>query len=555
MQLELIKKMKEHGINAYIIPSNDEFNNEYVPNELQRLYKVTGFNGSNGVAVISNDKKALYTDGRYLLQAKEQLGEAWEILDMQAKGNCSWFKQFKGKIIGYDPMLHSSNNIAYYKKLACKYDFTMQPLETNLVDEISPPKEAEIRPAYILEQKYSGSSQEQKLSQLVMDENQIMVITDLPTICWLFNIRGWDITFSPLLLGYLILRGSGSHLLYINPKKMENVELDGVEVRDIKQVKSDFLGFVQEGKKVIFDKGQVPNWFEDHSIDGQFEERENPFMMTKACKNETEQQGFRDCHIQDGKAVNKFIGWLKSEYENGQCYDELEAANKLLEFRQNEIGNCKFMGESFNTISGFGSNGAIIHYAANKESAKKIDGSNLYLLDSGGQYLQGTTDVTRVIALGEPTDEQKKHYTLVLKGHIALARSKFPIGTTGGQLDTLARQFLWQAGLDYAHGTGHGVGHFLSVHEGPQRIGKGKSCHVELKPGMVVSNEPGVYIEGKHGIRIESLLLVVESKTKGCLEMETLTRVVLEDKLIENFMLTGKELMWLNRYGDKAEAI
>jgi Xaa-Pro aminopeptidase len=541
----LREQIKSHKLAGFIVPSTDEFQNEYVPDHLNRLKFMTRFTGSNGVAIIGLKSCAFFTDGRYLLQAQKQLDTNFKILDIGAKDSCDWFDigLNDGEELGYDPMLHSQDNLGYYEKLGAKYGFRMRAV-TNLVDKIWQRNNRKAELAYQLALKYAGMSYGDKIKQVLtkMDNNAThMLITNPDAICWLLNIRGMDIDYTPFLLSFALLHKGGGVILFTDPGKI-TFKMHGVEVMELSKIDSVLESLrLDKTSYVQLDPRQAPIKFL-HILDSKAILSSNPIEMLKACKNEVEVKGFKKAHEFDGLALIRFMHWL---YKKTERVGEVEAAEKLLGFR--ELSK-DFVYPSFSTISAYGSNASIIHYRPSKESSVKIGKNNFYLLDSGGQYYFGTTDVTRTMCLGKPNLQQKRLFTLVLKGHIRLAKARFPKGITGAHLDVLARAALWEKGLDFAHGTGHGVGHFLSVHEGPQRISKSLTGVVPLEAGMIVSNEPGYYEDGKFGIRIESLLLVKGSKLKGYLEFETLTLVPLQHDLIDYKMLDASELDWLQSY-------
>jgi Xaa-Pro aminopeptidase len=542
----LREKLEEKGIAGFIIPSNDEFQNEYVPSHLNRLKFITGFTGSNGVAIITKSKVVFFTDSRYLLQARKELDSEYSILNMYDKNSCNRLDLGleNGSILGYDPMLHTSVNLDYYKKLADKSNFKLKALENNLIDDIWQERpEEEVNPAFEADVEFAGKSREDKINEVCQQiDEEYLLITDSTTVCWLLNIRAYDIECTPILLANMILAKNGSGTLYCNPRKI-SLDIPRIRIKPLEDLKNDFKTIILDRHSIQIDPRKVPVFF---SGNPDYKDRllfkDDPIDLMKACKNATEIDGFRKAHFQDGLAITKFLHLL---FENWQNFNEAEAAEKLTEFRSSGE---HFFSLSFPTISAYGPNGAIIHYKPDKRDCKKLHDDSFYLLDSGGQYLNGTTDVTRTMHFGNPTIEQKKHFTLVLKGYISLAKARFPQGTTGAQLDALARFHLWQYGLDYAHGTGHGVGHFLSVHEGPHKIGKGGSASQELLKGMIVSNEPGCYLENRYGIRIESLLLVVESDIPGFLEFETLTVVPIQYNLVDESMLSIEEKNRLLNY-------
>ena len=534
---QLRTEMKKRGIKAYIIPNNDEFGNEYLPDSAKRLEYLTGFTGSAGTAVIGMNKAAFFTDGRYSIQAKNQLNaKIFEIYNIADKRPSQWITENDLEAF-YDPWLVSATE---------GWRYNAEPLNGNLVDIIWPTKppapQGPIKPHKI---EYAGEESASKRARVAATiKADMALITSPDSLNWLLNIRGSDIKYTPLCLAYGVLHKNGKLDLYISRKKV-TFEILNTFGKDIK-VKEPQAILELKGK-ILLDPDRTPLAIYQALQNNKAEiiEGHDPCQLPKACKNPTEIAGIKTAHAIDGKALTKFIRWLKKQKEA----DENWAAIRLEEFRKESPD---YVCPSFNTISGFGANGAIVHYdhTKNPAPAKFTDG-NLFLIDSGAQYEFGTTDVTRTIAIGEPSQEMKRAYTLVLKGHIALATAKFPWGTTGSQLDPLARQFLWKDGKDYDHGTGHGVGHYLSVHEGPQGISK-RASKVPLLPGMIISNEPGYYKEGEFGIRIENLILVVE-KENGFLGFETLTLAPLENTLINHGMLTDEERDWVHDYEERVE--
>lgn len=534
-KIDQIKKLfSKHKIDGYLVPSSDEFLNEYTPNHLRRLEFITGFSGSYGIAIISQKQNCLITDGRYLLQAKNELPKDFTVVEGVNKIEGNDFGN-----IGYDPMLFSESTL---KSLRDK-KLHLVAVERNLVDVIWKDKLQESsRAALLLDKKYAGVERSEKIKLILKTldpKADFLLITNPDSICWLLNIRGHDVPFTPVLLSYLLLSKTGKVFLFCDSKKVSHIK--GIEVTELDALKIKFKEIIKKKLKIQLDPNKTPAWF--LSVGGeQIIKASDPVALPKSCKNEVEIKGIKEAHLQDGIAVTKFISWLTKNVSKN--IDEIYASAKLLDFRKERN---LFQYPSFETISAFGANAAIVHYKPSSKTNKKITKKGLYLIDSGGQYLNGTTDVTRTLCFGKPTPEQKRNYTLVLKGHIAIATAKFPEGTTGSQLDTLARQFLWQHGLDYKHGTGHGVGHFLSVHEGPQNISKNPSS-VPLKENMIISNEPGFYKAGEYGIRIENLVRVIKSKTKGFLEFETLTLVPIATNLIDQKLLTLAEKKWVKEY-------
>ncbi|MCE2993524.1 MAG: aminopeptidase P family protein [Candidatus Jidaibacter sp.] len=538
---ELLKTL---GVGGFIIPSNDEFMNEYVPEHLNRLKFFTSFSGSNGVAIITLESAFFFTDGRYLLQAKKQLGDLFEIFDMYDKSSCDHYhKLFKSvKKLGYDPMLHSQKNLDYYAKLASENEFEIVPLSSNPVDLLwndkpNPPQSN----VYYLDLKYAGLSSADKISSVLEaleHDSDSILFTHLDAICWLLNIRASDVDYNPFPLCYMMLDRSRNITLYIE-SGASRIDFDILDCKFVEL--SEAVTHIKNlGQKIQMDYSKTPVAFS--SITNTINAKD-PIEMMKACKNTIEQDGFRRAHFEDGLAIIKVLHELFTNQNS--TYTEFSIC-EMLDKARGKRNN--FVEPSFSSIVGYQENGAIIHYKAEKSTAKKIGNNGLILIDSGGHYLDGTTDITRTIHLGTPKPREKEMFTRVLKGHIQLAMAIFPIGTTGAHLDILARNALWQNGLNYQHGTGHGVGHFLSVHEGPQRISQSFTEAVALKEGMVISNEPGFYAEGEFGIRIESLLLVVKSKFDGFLEFETLTLAPLQKSLIAEAMLSNDEKAWINDY-------
>lgn len=519
--IKLRDSFDNYAIDCFIIPSNDEFQSEYVPDHLNRLKFITSFSGSNGLAIITKTSALFFTDGRYLLQAKQELSDDFKVYNIT-----DLFKHIpKGKI-GYDPKLYSLSAIDRYK------DYNLVPCE-NLVDLIWDDKPAFKQSKvfeYPLEYAGQSSDDKRKAIQNHLREKKIdaLIITDSSSICWLLNIRAHDVACNPILLSYLILHQNGELELFSNAK-------DSYSLKEF----SNRLKLIKN-KQVQIDPNSASIWLKNQ-LDNPIL-AEDPCLLSKACKNDIEIEKAKEIHVIDGVAVTKFLYWLDNNIDKK---DELSISSKLLELRQESD---LFIYPSFTSISAFAEHGAIIHYSPNEKTNKTLSGDGLFLLDSGGQYYGGTTDITRVIPIGEATHQQKIDFTLVLKGHIALASAVFPEGSSGSDLDVLARQFLWKNGKNYAHGTGHGVGNALGVHEGPQGISKHNK--VSLKPGMILSNEPGYYKDGEYGIRIENLM-VVKDLNNGYLSFETLTLAPIDKRLILADMLTMEEKQWLNDYHQK----
>jgi Xaa-Pro aminopeptidase len=560
--------MAEQGLDGVLVPHEDEHQNEYLPAANDRLAWATGFTGSAGAAVILKDKAAVFVDGRYTLQVRDQVdGSLFEIRDLVEGGVPAWLETAapKGGRIGYDPRLHSPDALERLKTAAAKAGAELSPVIPNPVDQAwgaqRPPQPAAPVVPHPLE--YAGeesASKRHRLGEALKGRGaDAAVITAPASIAWLFNIRGGDVIRSPLPLGQAILNADGTARLFLDPAKV-TPELRpwlGNEVRleppaDLPQALGEL-----KGERVVVDPAQSSAWyFEALAGAGADVLRgEDPCALPRACKNPVEIEGSRRAHIRDGAALTQFLHWLATE---GQVNppDEVTAVAKLESFRE---GTGVLKDLSFDTIAGAGSNGAIVHYRPTRRLNRRAEPGTLMLVDSGAQYLDGTTDVTRTVAIGEPSAEMRERFTLVLKGNLALARVRFPAGTTGSALDVLARAALWSHGLDYDHGTGHGVGSYLGVHEGPQRIAKAPNA-VALRPGMIVSNEPGYYKEGAYGIRIENLQVVTEPEAieggeRPMLGFETLTLAPLDRRLVAVELLTAEERAQLDAYHARVLAV
>lgn len=549
--------MTQHGVDFYYVPSADAHQSEYAPACWDRRPYISGFTGSAGDALIGMDQAYLWTDGRYFLQAEQELDPAHFQMMKQKQGVApvdGWLADnAAGKSLGVDPRVIT---VAQAKKLKAAMESAggkLVYIDSNLIDEVSGGLPMEIKPIHLWPMEYAGESAQDKISrvQAAMTEHacEAMLVNMLDSIAWLFNIRGNDIDVNPLVISYAAITKAGAHF-FVDPAKLNDEHRAyfndiGVTVHDY----DAFGDFVKSlNGKTWIDSGVASAWIFD-LISSDIHAERLPIDLFKACKNDVEKDGMRKAHQIDGVSLTKFICWLESNWEG---LDEFTAAEKLYEMR---AAHPDFRSLSFATISGYASNGAVIHYRAQKETALPLGDNSLFLLDSGAQYWQGTTDVTRVMHFGEPTAEHKHHYTLVLKGHLALGRARFVKGTCGHHIDALARQFLWAENLDYLHGTGHGVGCYLCVHEGPQRVSPA-TVQQPLLPGMVVSNEPGVYLPGKHGIRIENLCLInqvadgdsVGIGTQPFLGFEDLTLVPYNPKLVDFELLTDEERDQFNAY-------
>lgn len=539
--------MKKKGLSVFLIPRTDEFQGEYIAPYSERLAWLTGFNGSAGFAIITLKKTAFFTDGRYTLQAKDEVPEIYEIYNTSQKTPSQWTLEnlSSDDKIGYDPWLFTEKQLESYKNPLIPLG--KNPIDSFWTDRPLPPQDfVRLHPL-----EFSGESDESKRKRIAETlKADHLLLTACDSIAWLLNIRGNDVPHTPLVHSVCLLHKDGSYDLFLDLNKITGNVYDyiqkgagrAIEIRFLLEHLQDLKGTCQ------VDPLTAPVLLIQTLKDKVVREKD-PCVLPKALKNPIEIEGTKKAHIQDGIALQRFFTWLEDQPLQGET-TELSAANKLYEFRKKGE---YFEDLSFNTISAFGPHGAIIHYKVSPETDVPLSRTNLYLLDSGGQYLTGTTDITRTLCLGTPSPEQKEMYTRVLKGHIALAEAIFPEGTTGAQLDALARQYLWEAGLDYDHGTGHGVGSYLGVHEGPQSISK-KGANIPLEPGMILSNEPGYYKEGEYGIRIESLIYVIKlTKPKGFLGFEPLTLVPLEKKLIDESLLMDKEKKWIEDYHKRCE--
>ena len=560
--LPLIRQaMADQGLDGLLVPHEDEHQNEYLPAANDRLGWATGFTGSAGAAVIFQDKAAIFVDGRYTLQVRDQVDEAtFEIRDLVDGGVGAYLETAAkpGQAIGYDPRLHSPDALQRLKAAAAKAGAELKPVAVNPLDaawgEARPEQPAAPVVPHPLEYAGEDSAAKRKRigENLAGQGATAAVLTAPASLAWLFNIRGGDVIRSPLPLGQAILFSDGTARLFLDPRKV-TPELPtwlGNEVR-LERPEDLPLALAElSGRKVLVDPAQSSAWYFDALAEGGVEvlRAEDPCALPRACKNAVEIEGARRAHARDGAALTRFLHWLATEGEAGPL-DEITAVRKLESFRE-ATGALKDL--SFDTIAGAAGNGAVVHYRPTERLNRRAETGSLMLIDSGAQYLDGTTDVTRTVAIGAPTAEMKQRFTLVLKGHLALARVRFPAGTTGSALDVLARQALWAQGFDYDHGTGHGVGSYLGVHEGPQRISKSPSP-VALKPGMILSNEPGYYKEGAYGIRIENLQVVTEAEPipggdRPMHGFETLTLAPIDRRCIDRDLLTEEERAQLDAY-------
>ncbi len=552
------KILGDHACDGLLLPVTDEYQGEYSADYARRVTWLTGFDGSAGMAVVLKDKAALLVDGRYTLQAANEVDEAlYEVHDSSVMSLAAYIKAEmpKGALLAYDPWLHTLHHIETLTQ-ALDDHVILRPVTPNVIDACWEDQPA--RPvAQVMrhDDALAGMSAREKIRQLCeMMVADALLLTEPDAICWLLNIRGADIPFNPLPLCYALVENTGSVQLIIHPDKVPDGALpDDVHVIDERAIE-DYIHDLALAS-VQLAPAATPIWFVDQLVARGIEvvRQTNPVTLCKAIKNDTEIANMRKAHQVDGGAVTKFIHWFKALPET-HIVTELDAIAQLEAFR---CEHPDYLQPSFATIAGSGEHGAIVHYRADEKSNREIAVGEALLVDSGGQYAYGTTDITRTLVRGAATAEFKKHFTLVLKGHIALACAHFPKCTTGSQLDVLARQFLWAEGLDYKHGTGHGVGHYLCVHEGPQSISSRPNT-VALQPGMILSNEPGYYKEGAYGIRIESLVLVVEKEVRDgqhFLGFETLTRAPIDEGLVDWALMSEQETQWLREYNEQVETI
>jgi len=567
-KIEAVRKlMKDSAVDAYWVPSSDPHQSEYVPEFWQRRKFICDFTGSAGDVVITQKKAALWTDSRYFIQAEQQLDEKVFTLFKMGMPDVPNFDDWliqelrKGESVGLDSQVISRKNFVGLKKKLEEKGIQLKFVEKNLVDSVW-----EERPGApkgkikVHDEKYSGELTASKLKRLrekMADADaDAFVVTMLDSIAWLFNIRGSDVKYNPVVISYALITSEEALFFVDQDKLTETVQeaLRGVvEVRSYEDFGSELQSLAQKRFRIWLDEDSVSQWIVDildHGTKLIF--KPSPIKMFKAIKNKIEIAGFKNAHIRDGVAMVKFLCWLEKNIGTTDI-TEVSAAEKVAEFR-NQID--LFKGMSFETISSYGAHGAVVHYAPSAETDIPLKPEGIYLIDSGGQYLDGTTDITRTVSLGNPTDGQKEHFTRVLKGVIDLLTTSFPQGTVGKQLDTIARIPLWEKGLNYGHGTGHGIGTFLNVHEGPQAISYYRCIGVALDPGMITTIEPGYYKENEYGLRVENVALVVKDKEKSSDEaafytFENLTLCPIDLRLVEKELLTEKEIEWLNDYHKK----
>jgi Xaa-Pro aminopeptidase len=560
--LALVRELKSRRLKAFLVPHSDQHQNEFLPPSEERLAWLTGFTGSAGVAIVTDKGSALFVDGRYILQAPKQVDTSlFEVLQIPEAKPSDWLKEtlVKGNAVGYDPALHTIKEIDRLTKTLGPAGIRLMPVDDNPIDKLwgaarpKPPAAGIIHHSI----EFSGKTSSEKIAQvqaaLKEDEQDAVLLTAPDSICWLLNIRGGDIKHTPVALAFAIVPKDGRPILFIDPAKVgANIRGTLESVADIAgpEMLDDALKLLAEEKsKVRLDPNSAAMRFAQllETNGAKYVAGDDPCTLPKATKTKAEIDGARAAHLRDAAAMVRFLAWIDEVGETGRV-DEVSAAIKLEEFRR-QSGQLKDI--SFDTISASGPHGAVVHYRPTNASKRVLDKNSLYLIDSGGQYVDGTTDITRTVAVGKPTAEMKRHYGLVLKAHIGIATARFPKGTRGQDLDPFARRPLWEAGVDFDHGTGHGVGSYLSVHEGPQRLSRLGT--EELKPGMILSNEPGYYRAGEYGIRLENLILVtplakIAGGEREMMGFETLTLVPFDRRLIDPKQFEPWELAWLNDY-------
>jgi Xaa-Pro aminopeptidase len=549
-------ELARQGVAGFIVPRADEHLGEYVPASAERLAWLTGFTGSAGLAVVLADRAAVFTDGRYVLQLAEQAdAPLWEHRHITETPPPEWLASHApGAAIGYDPLLIGEDALARYTDAGLH----MRPLANNPIDAVwvdrpAPPAFAAVPHPLAFAGRSAADKRADIAAILRAGGQDAAVITDPASLAWLLNIRGADVPFTPFALGFAIIHADGRVELFMNPDKLPQATRDwlgnGVAIASRDELAPALARLA--GLVVRVDGQGSPVWFAQtlRAAGAKVAAAPDPCLLPKACKNDVERQGFRNAHARDAMAVCRFLHFLSREAGSGNL-TEMSAAAELLALR-NTVTN--FRGESFPAISGAGEHGAIIHYRVSEATDRRLLPNEVYLIDSGAQYLDGTTDITRTIwtGPGTPPDELRERFTRVLQGHIALATAVFPQGLTGAHLDGFARRALWQAGLDYDHGTGHGVGCYLSVHEGPVSISRA-TRPVAIAAGMVLSNEPGCYFPGQYGIRLENLLLVQPAALPGAskpfLSFETLTFAPFDRQLLAPGLLQADEIAWLDFY-------
>lgn len=563
-RLDLLRKlMQQRGYDAVIIPRADEYLGEYLPPHNERLLWATGFTGSAGEAVVLADSAAIFVDGRYTVQVREQVDAAlFSFYHLIDEPSLDWLCEQlpTGAKVACDPRLHSLNGYQQAQSKLARADIELVADASNMIDACWDDRPTPlVRPALLHQYAYTGEHSVDKRRRLGADlaarnlDGALIFAPD--SVSWLLNIRGTDVPTLPIVQSFAMLFPNGDVTLFIDEQRIPDgfdQHVDG-GVTLLSEAAAEQALQQFNGLRVLADPATANAWTQQLLQAGGAElvAGTDPVLIPKACKNAVEIEGARQAHIRDGMAEVQFLCWLDAEVAAGRLHNEAQLADKLLECRARQT---LFQEPSFDTISASAANAAMPHYNhLNNPQPASLSMNSVYLVDSGGQYLDGTTDITRTVAIGEPDAEVKRSFTLVLKGHIALDQVRFPARTLGQQIDCLARQFLWAEGFDYDHGTGHGVGSFLSVHEAPQRIAKrgGNGGETELEPGMILSNEPGYYRTGAYGIRCENLVVVTPPDTRCEVPMmafEALTMVPFDQRLIDTSLLTDNERGWIDRY-------
>jgi Xaa-Pro aminopeptidase len=554
------EELARRKLTGFVIPRADQQQNEYVAPSEERLAWLTGFTGSAGLAIVLVHEAAVFVDGRYTLQAAKQVdNRAWKVESLIDPSPESWLTQHltAGDRLGFDPWLHTTAAAERLAAACSKAGATLVAVDSNPLDSVWTERPAPpLGPVVVHGTQFSGEAEGEKLNRIRAEIDRLgvdaLVLSDSHAVAWTFNIRGADVSHTPLPLSYALVPKTGRPTVFIDHRKLSNSTRDHLErsadVAEPSALTPQLTALAQHGASIALDNATAADALSRliGNAGGKAVRGNDPIALLKACKNATEIEGTRNAHRRDAVALARFLAWIDREAPSG-ALTEIDTVEALETFRR-ETGALKDV--SFPTIAGTGPNGAIVHYRVTRKTNRRIATGDLLLIDSGAQYQDGTTDVTRTIAIGTPTAEMRDRFTRVLRGHIAIARAVFPDGTTGAQLDTLARQYLWQAGIDFEHGTGHGVGSYLSVHEGPARISKLGTT--PLRRGMILSNEPGYYKTDAFGIRIENLELVVAKEVtdaeKPMNAFETLTLAPIDRRLIELTMLNADELAWLNAY-------
>jgi Xaa-Pro aminopeptidase len=560
-------ELRRGGLDGFIVPHADRNQNEYLPPSEERLAWLTGFSGSAGVAIVLADRAVLFVDGRYTLQAREQVDATTFVIEhLIERPPETWIEQnlAAGTKLGYDPWLHTIAGAEKLAKACEAAGASLVPVDSNPVDAVWSNRPAPPLGSVVLHDlRFAGEEASAKLARVAAEVGKAradtLVVSDPHAVAWTFNIRGSDVAHTPVPLAFALVPKEGRPALYVDSRKLTNAVRDRLEqladVREPAALEPDLSALGAAGRSVRLDQAIAADALARRVIGagGKISRGTDPIALMKAVKNAVEIEGARAAHARDGAAVARFLAWFDREAPGGKL-TEIDAVAALESFRR-DTGLLKDV--SFPTIAGSGPNGAIVHYRVTRDSNRRINPGELFLVDSGGQYEDGTTDITRTIAIGATSAEMRDRFTRVLKGHIAIARALFPDGATGAQLDSFARQYLWTAGLDFDHGTGHGVGSYLSVHEGPARISKlGTSA---LKRGMILSNEPGYYRSGAYGIRIENLVLVVAAQPvaggeKELNAFETLTLAPIDQRLVAPSLLSDDERRWVDDYHARVAA-